>query len=592
MGAAAKSSLTGKLWTLRCQPDEGHNRVVQALGLSHYLAPLLASRKLCGAGETRQFLAPRLKDLADPYDLLDMRVAVERLAEALERGEKIAVFGDYDVDGATSSALLMRYFHELGVALRVYIPNRLTEGYGPSVGAMRTLAEEGVSLVITVDCGITAFEPLQEAKALGLAVIITDHHQAREQLPEALAVINPNRQDEPFPYKELAGVGVAFYLVMALNRLLRERGWFNKGRQEPVLKPLLDLVAVGTVADVAGMRGLNRALVTTGLHVLSERSNPGLAALMQVVGIGEEVKELTSTHIGFQLGPRLNAGGRLGQGALGYQLLSCHDQAQALPIAQTLDASNKERQEIERTLLKQAMDQVEAENQPILRRGLVVAGEGWHAGVIGIVASRLCDKYSKPALVIAIDAETGVGKGSGRSIPGINLLAAIEAGAAHLEHFGGHKVAAGLTIQREKIPAFMEAFEDHLTRHYQASAFFPRLTVDAELPLDELDFAVARQIQSFSPFGPGNPEPIFILPRVSLRGIKVLKERHLAMSIVCPRTHQQIEAIGFRMAPGPIVDAIQAGDVAVWDVAGKLTIETWRGREKMKLQLSDVRAAG
>ncbi|MEG3638972.1 single-stranded-DNA-specific exonuclease RecJ [Magnetococcus sp. PR-3] len=591
MPAPEKQSVSGKLWSLRCQPDESHNKVIGTLGLSHYLSPLLASRQLCATGETRQFLEPRLKDLADPYDLLDMQPAIERLVTALEQDEKIAVFGDYDVDGATSSALLMRYFHDLGVSLRIYIPNRLTEGYGPSAGAMQTLAAEGVKLVITVDCGITAFEPVEAAKAEGVDVIITDHHQAREQLPEALAVINPNRQDEPFPYKELAGVGVAFYLVMALNRKLREMGWFNHDRTEPQLKPLLDLVAVGTVADVAGMRGLNRALVTSGLKVLSSRSNPGLAALMQVVGIREDVKTLTSTHIGFQLGPRLNAGGRLGQGELGYQLLSSRDTAQAFTIAETLDASNKERQDIERGILKQAMDLVEQEKQPEQRRGLVAAGEGWHPGVIGIVASRMCDKHSKPAIVIAIDPETGVGKASGRSIPGINLLAAIESASEYLEHFGGHKVAAGLTIKRENIPAFMEAFEAHLTTHYQASAFFPRLTVDAQLPLDELDFSVARQIQSFSPFGPGNPEPIFILPRVSLRGIKVLKERHLAMTIVCPRTHQQVESIGFRMAPGPIVDAVQAGDVALWDVAGKLTIETWRGREKIKMQLSDIRVA-
>nr|CRH05812.1 ssDNA exonuclease, 5'--> 3'-specific. Exonuclease RecJ [Candidatus Magnetococcus massalia] len=588
--ACSRLSLTGRVWRLRSQPGSQHYTIAQSLGLSPYLSPLLASRDLQDPGESRRFLEPRLNDLVDPNNLLDMQQAVERLVHAMEQGEEIAVFGDYDVDGATSSALLVRYFRAIGRDIRVYIPNRLTEGYGPSPAAMETLKGEGTSLVITVDCGITAYEALEKAQAIDLDVIITDHHQARETLPPALAVINPNRQDEPFPYKELAGVGVAFYLVMALNRALRDKGFF-KDRTEPDLKQLLDLVAVGTVADVAGMTGLNRALVSAGLKVLSSRTNPGFSALVDVAGIKRNQAELSATHIGFQLGPRLNAGGRLGQGELGYQLLASTGQEEAYQIAETLDESNKERQGIERGILDQAKAQVKEQDPGPDQRGLVVAGEGWHPGVIGIVASRLTDRHWRPSIVIAIDPESGIGKGSARAIPGINLLAAIEAGAEHLEHFGGHKAAAGLTIHRDKLEAFSHCFEQHLHENYDADDFIPQLTIDAEIPLEELDMSVARQLCSFAPFGPGNPEPVVVFPRVSLRGIRVLKEKHMAATAVCPVSDSRLDLIGFRLVPGPIHDAIMEGEITLWDVAGHLTVDSYRGRERIQLKISDIRPA-
>ncbi|OSM04882.1 putative exonuclease RecJ [Magnetofaba australis IT-1] len=552
------------------------------------IAPLLAARELDSPGAARAFLQPRLKELPDPLSLRDMDAAIARLVEAVEAGERIGVFGDYDVDGATSSALLTRYFRALGLAVRVYIPDRLSEGYGPNPDAMRKLAEEGLRLVITVDCGITAFEALEAAQDAGLGVIVTDHHQAREALPAALAVINPNRLDETFPHKQLAGVGVAFYLAMGLNRALRERGWFTQTRPEPPLKPLLDLVAVGTVADVAAITGINRALVSAGLRVTAQKENAGIAALMEAAELKVDHRGVRCSQVGFQIGPRINAGGRLGRGELGHQLLSTEDLAEARRIAAELDASNQARQSIEKEMVAQAVAQVEGSGQLERARGIVVSSPGWHPGVVGIVASRLVDRFHRPALVISID-DDGVGKGSGRTVPGVDLLAAVDRCAEYLDHYGGHKAACGVTIQAENIAAFTETFFTALAELPEA-AFTPRLAVDAPLPVELAQLGLAAQLQQFAPFGMGNPEPVLVLPGVSAWNGRLIKGRHVACQLVRPDGGAGVEAIGFGVAPGPVADALLSNQGA-WDVAGTLSVDHWRGQERLQFRIKDVRAA-
>ncbi|PCH53290.1 MAG: single-stranded-DNA-specific exonuclease RecJ, partial [Cellvibrionales bacterium] len=425
--------------------------------------PELLARVLAARGVTVEtceaHLNPTLKTfLPDPSSLIDMDKAAERIADAITSSEHVAVFGDYDVDGATSSALLKRYFEMAEVPLRIYIPDRIKEGYGPNAPAFLKLKDLGVSLIITVDCGTMAHKPLGIAKERGLDVVVVDHHQAEVLLPPAFAVVNPNRLDDTSGLGQLAAVGVVFLLLVALNRTLRARGWFEGDRAEPKLLDLLDLTALGTVCDVVPLTGLNRALVTQGLKVLGARKNIGLAAL-------GDVSKLEGTpgtyHAGFLLGPRVNAGGRVGRADLGARLLTTHDASEADEIAAALDTYNRERQAIEAVVLEQALEQVEvslarsgANQAPPL---IIASAKGWHPGVIGIVASRLKDKYERPTFVIAFDGK-GVGKGSGRSIPGVDLgraiTAALEAGL--LTNGGGHAMAAGLTLAENKLEAFHE----------------------------------------------------------------------------------------------------------------------------------------
>jgi len=409
-------SLSGRRWEARLTDDRKSLALAQRLGVPELVARVLAARGV-GLETAADFLAPSLRALLpDPSCLLDMDAAAERLYQALRDGERVAVFGDYDVDGATSSALLQRFLRALGVDLRVYIPDRLAEGYGPNAPALRRLATEGVRLAVTVDCGISAFGALEAAREAGLEVIVVDHHQAEMRLPPAAAVVNPNRLDQPGGLGQLAAVGVAYLLVVALNRLLRRSGWYAaRALPEPDLLAWLDLVALGTVCDVVPLTGVNRALVAQGLKVMARRGNRGLAALCDVAGVAEPPG---TYHAGFLLGPRVNAGGRVGEAGLGARLLATEDAGEAASIAARLDGYNAERREIERRVLDQAIEAIEAEGGPGEALAFAAA-EGWHPGVIGIVASRLKERYNLPALVVALDG--ALGKGSGRSVAGVDL---------------------------------------------------------------------------------------------------------------------------------------------------------------------------
>ena len=579
------SSLSGKQWRLRAKVTNQHQQLAHECGLEPMFATILADRGLNNPMEVERYLRPRLQDLADPHGLLDMKKAVDRLLQAIETGESIAVFGDYDVDGATSSALLLRYFRALGVVVRVYIPDRISEGYGPNAAAMLLLAEEGIKVVITVDCGVTAFSALEAAQQAGMDVIVTDHHQVSQTLPTAYAIINPNRLDETFPHQELAGVGVAFYLLMALNRALRQKQWFSSARPEPKLKTWLDLVAVGTVADVASLTGLNRILVASGLLVAGESHNLGLQALKTSARLGDSIR---AGQVAFQLGPRINAGGRLSQGILGVELLSTEDVEKASSIAEKLEVFNKERQGLEEQMLRGAMAAIEKAGGTTDRFGLVVADENWHPGVIGIVASRIAEKKYRPAIVIALD-EKGNGKGSGRSIPGINLLAAIEASASHLISFGGHHAAAGLSLEAKNIPAFTEAFNEAIGKQFVPGIFHPTVRVDGEVAMADINRELVARLERLQPFGQGNPEPVIVLRQVRIVDVRVLKDRHIKCQLVDIHNHA-LSAIAFQVLPGPLGEGLQSS-MARLDIAGTLSINRFRDRETVQMIIKDAQLA-
>src|SRR5437868_13958238 len=474
-------SLTGRRWAERLADERLALAMAQRHGLPDAICRLLAAREVDLEG-VPDFLEPTLRRfLPDPSHLKDMDVAVARLVRAIQQGERIVVFGDYDVDGATSSALLLRFFRSIGGNIRVYIPDRRKEGYGPNTAALLKLREEGAAVVVTVDCGVTAYAPLAEAKRVGLDVIVIDHHQAEITLPEAVAVVDPNRVDDDSPHKQLAAVGVAFLLAVGVNRALRAAGWYNTARTEPDLRQWLDLVALGTVADVVPLTGVNRALVRQGLLVMAQRRNPGLVALADVARLREAPG---AYHLAFLLGPRVNAGGRVGQADLGARLLASDDRHEVGALALRLDEFNAERRAIEREVLDQAIARLEGLYGPDrkgLPSALVVESEGWHIGVIGIVASRLVERYGRPAFVVGMDGD--LGKGSGRSVKGVDLGAAVLAARQRglLVNGGGHAMAAGLTVARGHLAELATFLDQRLGPLLGAAPLVRELGIDAAL---------------------------------------------------------------------------------------------------------------
>jgi single-stranded-DNA-specific exonuclease len=579
------SSVTGRIWRARCQDDRAALAIAQAHGLPEVLARVLAARGV-GLDEVGVYLAPTLKSLLpDPSRFLDMERAATRLAEAIERDEPVAVFGDYDVDGATSAALLIRFFRALGRDLRLYVPDRQAEGYGPNAPALRRLAAEGVRLVVTVDCGTLAFEALEAAAEAGLEVLIADHHQAAPDLPKALACVNPNRMDECGECRELAAVGVTFLLVVAVNRALRSRGYFGAGRPEPDLLQWLDLVALGTVADVVPLRGLNRALVAQGLKVMARGANPGLAALGRVAAIDGPPG---TYHLGFLLGPRVNAGGRVGRSDLGARLLSTDDPEEAALIAAELDALNRERQGIEAQVLAAAMAEAEAlvaaePDLPVL----VAAGQGWHPGVVGIVAGRLKETFGRPTFALARDG--AMAKGSGRSIAGVDLGAAVAAArqAGILKEGGGHAMAAGVTLESARIADFARFLSVRLGLDVAAARAGSGLEIDAALAVGGVCEALADGVAGAGPFGSGNPEPRFALTGARILRADVLKDRHVRC-VVGGADGGRVDAIAFRALEGPLGPALLRAQGAPLHVAGHLRAEVWQGRRRLKFHIEDV----
>ncbi len=584
-------SLTGKRWYAREADERLTQAIAQSGNLPEILARVLAGRSVALEGLDDYFAPTLRRALPDPSHLLDMDRAAERLARAVRDGEEIAVFGDYDVDGATSTALLLRFFRAVGGKVRAYIPDRQKEGYGPNAPALVKLREAGVHVVVTVDCGITAFEALQAAREAGLDVVVVDHHVAEPQLPAAYAVVNPNRLDETSPHRNLAAVGVAFLLAVAVNRALRQAGWYQSACAEPDLMQWLDLVALGTICDMVSLTGLNRALVSQGLKVMGQRRNRGLAALADAARVAEAPGAF---HAGFLFGPRVNAGGRIGAADLGTRLLSTEDAAEAGALAERLELLNTERRAIEAAVLAEALAQVEAmqaESGGELPPFLLLAGEKWHPGVIGIVASRVLERVHRPVLVVGLDGETG--KGSGRSIRGVDLGSAVIAArqAGLLVNGGGHPMAAGLTVARQHLPALREFLRERVAASLGGRLPTPGLGIDGPLMPGAATLDLAGHIERIGPFGVGNPEPRFVLPGVRVEYADRVGE-HGHVRCVLSAGAARLQAIAFRSADGAVGQALLRRDGLPLHIAGALRINRWRGKTEVQMQIDDAAPAG
>ena len=569
-------AVTARRWSNRCDgtTEALSLALAQGLGLDPLTARILTGRGVTDLPVGRSFLASRLADLPDPFLMQGMTRATARLATALEGGEKIAIHGDYDVDGISGTSLLVDVLRQLGAEVEYHIPLRLKDGYGLSAEALRLAAGHGVRVAVSVDCGVSAVAEAKLARELGLDLIITDHHQVPHIRPEALAILNPHQSDCPFPAKELAGVGVAFMLLVGLRKVLRDRGYF-RSRQEPDLRLGLDLVALGTIADIAPLQGLNRTLTKLGLQLLNESRRPGVQALREVAG----VKEVSCSAVGFRLGPRLNAAGRLEDAALGVQLLLTESVADAKELAALLDGFNRERQALEQETLRQAVEHLDGVTNE--RCSIVLADERWHPGVIGIVASRLVERYGRPTVLIAL--EEGKGKGSGRSIRGFHLYQALADCSGHLLGFGGHEFAAGLSLEMERVEAFAREFEALAKSRLSAEDLQPQLWHDGEVLIEELGEREVVALEGLAPFGAGNPEPCLVLRGVRVQQLQPVGEGHLRFT--ARQGGYSMACIAFGLAERA---AQLQGEIDLLGVPG---LNEWRNQKTVQLRVKDFRPA-
>ncbi|MES2834037.1 MAG: single-stranded-DNA-specific exonuclease RecJ [Pseudomonadota bacterium] len=579
-------SLSGRAWRQRPADAAVIRAHMQGQGLSELLARALAARGV-RADQGADFLTPTLKALfPDPSSFMDMDTAAGAILDALQAGQSIHVFADYDVDGASSAALLVRWFRALGADLPIYVPDRMTEGYGPSAKAFDTLKVRGADLVITVDCGAAANEAVAHAAAIGLNVVVIDHHMMREEPPQCLAVVNPNRPGCNSGQGNLAAAGVVFVLLAALNREGRARGLFAD-RPEPDIRQWLDLAALGAVCDVTGLTGFNRALTALGLKVMSDWKNPGLRALLAVAG--SEPGPAKVNHAGFILGPRINAGGRIGKSDLGARLLSTEDEAEAKMLAEELNALNIARREIEREATDAAVRQVEAVGHHEDGSAVVVvAGETWHPGVVGIVAGRLRERWRKPVVVIGVDAVNGIGKGSGRSQPGMNLGKAVQAAweSGLLMAGGGHAMAAGLTVAADRIERLRDFLNDRMIGEQADAAALDWVEVDALIDPSGATRDLFEDFERLAPFGPANPEPLFALSGVQARDAVAMNGGHVRCRLV-GADGASVKAIAWRCADLPLGEALLSGQGGL-NVAGRLKADDWNGRRGVQFEIEDA----
>jgi single-stranded-DNA-specific exonuclease len=569
-------SLTGRRWTGPGPEEMRRTEALVQAGHPPALAGVLARRGV-PPEEAAAYLAPLLRDLLpDPLRLRDMDAAADRLLRAVSGGERIAVFADYDVDGGASAALILTWLRAMGREATLYIPDRIEEGYGPNVPAMRELGQ-GHDLILCVDCGTLSHEPLAAA---GCDVVVLDHHLGGETLPPAVAVVNPNRQDEGGEFGHLCAAGVVFLLLVEANRRLKARG-----ATVPDLMSMLDLVALATVADVAPLVGVNRAFVRQGLAVMARRGRPGLVALADVARLD---RPPSAHHLGFVLGPRVNAGGRVGAADLGARLLATADPREAEALARRLDALNAERKRIEATVLEEALAQAEARGA----EGPLVwaAGEGWHPGVIGIVAARLKEAFDRPAVVVGLDGAEG--KGSGRSVEGVDLGHAVQRAAAEglLVRGGGHPMAAGLTVARDRLGAAMERLAELLARQGAGTAAPRALGIDALVMPSACVPELVEALDSAGPFGAAAPAPRFAVPSVLLRHARRVGEDHLKLELA-EGPGPGLDAIAFGAFRGPLGPALEARTGARLHLAGRLEVNHWQGRARVQLRLEDAAEA-
>ena len=511
-------------WVVAKPASRQVERISAKLDIMPITAGLLVNRGISSVQDAEAFLSASLSDIPSPFLMKGMDEAVARICRCVYEKEKVAVYGDYDVDGVTATSLLTSFLRSLGCDVTYYIPDRFKEGYGINSQALRKLSQEPVGLVISVDCGTTAVDEVAQARALGMDFIVTDHHSFCGQLPEAVAVLNPRQADCRYPGKDLSGVGVAFNLALALRRTLREKGFFETTK-EPNMADFLDFVSLGTVSDRVALGEVNRIMVKEGLRRMQDPKRLGLRALKKVSRVGRGIE---ASDLGFRLGPRINAAGRLGSARDAVELLLADNEQDAASLAKFLDERNSERRKIEEEMLRDAMREVESDSGHSGGNSLVLSSRKWHKGVVGIVASSIAGSYKKPAFLISMD-EDGVGKGSGRSFGGINIFSVLSKCGEFLEEFGGHAYAAGVTVLEKNIVPFREKFSEELEKSGQKPEI--RLDIDSQISLASLSDTLVSEIGTLSPFGEGNPEPLFLLSSVDVVDQKLLKDQHLMFSV-------------------------------------------------------------
>lgn len=582
-------SVSGQRWVSRLD-QAGQNRAL-AMSQLHGL-PELVARVIAGRGvsveDAPAFLEPSIRSLMpDPSRLTDCEAAAERLVEAIRRGERVAIFGDYDVDGAASSALLWRFLHHFGIDSEIYIPDRIFEGYGPNPAAIGQLIDRGARLIVTVDCGSTSVEALGVAKERGIDVVVIDHHQMGHEMPPCLALVNPNREDDLSGQGHLCAAGVVFLVLVATLRLLRQNG--HPQARSLDLLAWLDLVALATVCDVVLFKGLNRAYVTKGLIAARHQNNAGLAALLRVAGIGGPV---TPYHFGFLVGPRINAGGRIGDAALGSRLLTLDDAGEAEEIAHKLDELNRERQAMEQVMLAEAEAEALAEyGDGEAASVIVTARDNWHPGIVGLLAARLKERFKRPAFAIAFDLN-GKGAGSGRSINGFDIgrmvRAAVDSGL--LVKGGGHAMAAGLTVERANLGRLRAFFDEASAEQVGALAANQTLKIDGALGASGATIALIDQLEAAGPFGSGHPQPIFAVPAHRLRDARPVGTTHVKITLEAA-DGTRLEGIAFRAAETALGDFLLNGRGTQVHVAGTLSADHWQGTRRVQMRVLDAAKA-
>lgn len=575
-------SLRGRRWQLSPYSDKDVRQIAQLTGCGEALAHLLAVRHI-NPEDAAGFLDPRLRDsFPDPSSFTDMDKAARLIWDAVSSGTKIAIFADYDVDGATSAAQLTRWLRAVGSEPIIYVPDRIEEGYGPNEAAFRSLKEQGAELVITLDCGAAAIEPLKTADAMGLPVIVIDHHLMKDEAPPAAALVNPNQSGDQSGCGHLAAAGVTFVLLAALNREGRRREAFES--QEPDILSMADLAALGTICDVVPLTGINRAIVSQGLKIMSGWKQPGLKALAEVSGVEGPASPY---HAGFLIGPRINAGGRVGKSDLGARLLTSDDQATCLNLAQELDRLNAERKGIEADVLDQALSSLNKDDINDDAPILIASGEGWHPGVIGIAAGRIKERFNRPSLVIGFD-DDNIGKGSGRSCPGVNLGSAISEAqeAGLLIAGGGHAMAAGLTIARDQLDEFHTYMTEALTQQWQAAEEARQYRIDLVLSASGANFDAIKALSQAAPYGAGHPEPRIAFCDMTRTYAERVGQDHVRFTF--ESSTGRISGIAFRCADEPMGEALLMSKQDRWHIAGKLKAEDNRYGRKVDLHLEDM----
>ena len=576
------TSVSGKNWLFKKFNYSDIKKYSENYSLNEIVAKLLSIRKK-NIEDIALFLNPTIKNLLpNPLCLKDMENATERTYQCIKKKELIGIFGDYDVDGATSTALLSRYFLSINQKIQTYIPDRKKEGYGPSVEGFNNLIKLGAKIIFTVDCGTLSFKPIKMAQSKNIDIIVLDHHQSDLKLPNACAIVNPNRYDDTSKLNYLCAAGVCFMFLVALNKKLRDKNWFIKEKiNEPNILNFLDLVSLGTVCDVVPLIDLNRAIVSQGLKVLKKRSNLGLKTLYDLCKIESQP---TTYHLGFILGPRINAGGRVGKSSHGAELLASNDPQRAYQIANDLNTSNKERQSIETILSEQVNSEVKNfQEDPVL----VLSGNNWHEGIIGIVASRIKEKYNRPTILISTNRS--VGKGSARSIFGFDIGAQIikATQASIVENGGGHKMAGGFTIKKKNIPVFRDFLIKNFKKSKLISSKVVDLYLDSMIAPSALNEEFYEKINCLAPFGSGNAEPKFVIENLQVITSNFVGDRHIK-SILRGKDGSVIKSVAFNAKSSPLEPILSKNNKKKFNIAGKMNLNEWRGKKNIEFIIEDI----